>query len=245
MKSHLTVSALLLAAGALVAADAKDEVKAAATKLADASGYSWKATTDFGGGGGGAGRMGGPTEGKAVKDGTICLTMTRGDNTIEMFKKGEKGAVKTQDGWQSVAEATAGGGGGGGGQGNPARFMARTLQNYKAPAQEVTDMVAKLKDLKKEGEAFVGQMTEEGAKSMMTFGRGGPGGGNAPEISNARGQVKIWLKDGVLSKYEYNLQGTMTWNNNDRDINRTTTVEIKDVGTTKLEVPAAAKAKLS
>lgn len=241
MKSHLTVSALLLAAGALVAADAKDEVKAAATKLADASGYSWKATTDFGGGGA---RMGGPTEGKAVKDGTICLMMTRGDNPIEMFKKGEKGAVKTQDGWQSIDEATAGGGGGGG-QGNPARFMARTLQNYKAPAQEVADMVTKLKDLKKEGDAYVGQMTEEGAKSLMTFGRGGPGGGSGPEISNARGQVKIWLKDGVLSKYEYNLQGTVTWNNNDRDMNRTTTVEIKDVGATKLEVPAAAKAKLS
>lgn len=36
----------------------------------------------------------------------------------------------------------------------------------------------------------------------------------------------------------------MTWNNNDIDIDRTTTVEIKDVGATKLSVPEEAKKKL-
>ena len=36
----------------------------------------------------------------------------------------------------------------------------------------------------------------------------------------------------------------MNWNNQDREIDRTTTVEISDVGTTKVEMPAAAKAKL-
>jgi hypothetical protein len=36
----------------------------------------------------------------------------------------------------------------------------------------------------------------------------------------------------------------MTFNGEDRDVNRTTTTEIKDVGTTKVEVPADAKPKL-
>jgi len=57
--------------------------------------------------------------------------------------------------------------------------------------------------------------------------------------------VKFWVKDGVLSKYQYNVQGTMNIGGNDREINRTTTVEIKDVGTTKLTVPDEAKKKLS
>jgi len=250
MKRQILFGTAMALATSLLAADAKEELKAAAKKLADATGYSWKATTESAStaGGGGGGRFGGPTEGKALKDGTICLMMTRGDNTIEAFKKGEKGAIKTQDGWQSLADATAAGaGGGGGGQGNPGRFVARTLQNYKAPADEAAEIAGKVKELKKEGDALVGDLTEEGAKSFMTFGRGGAGagGGTPPEISGAQGKAKFWVKNGVLSKYEYNVKGKMTFNNNDREIDRTTTVEIKDVGATKLEVPAEAKAKLS
>jgi hypothetical protein len=37
----------------------------------------------------------------------------------------------------------------------------------------------------------------------------------------------------------------MEFNNNEVKINRTTTVEIKDVGTTKVQVPEEAKKKLS
>ena len=50
----------------------------------------------------------------------------------------------------------------------------------------------------------------------------------------------------MLSKYESHVEGKMTGgrNNRETEVNRTTTVEIKDVGTTKLEVPAEAKKKL-
>jgi molybdopterin/thiamine biosynthesis adenylyltransferase len=37
----------------------------------------------------------------------------------------------------------------------------------------------------------------------------------------------------------------VNFNGNDRDVDRTTTVEIKDVGTTKVEVPADALKKLN
>jgi hypothetical protein len=53
------------------------------------------------------------------------------------------------------------------------------------------------------------------------------------------------VKDGQLAKYEYHVQGNMSFNGQDREINRTTTVEIKDVGSTKVEIPAEAKAKMS
>jgi hypothetical protein len=57
--------------------------------------------------------------------------------------------------------------------------------------------------------------------------------------------VKFWLKDGVLTKYEVKVKGTVKWNDNDYENDRTTTVEIKDVGKTKLEVPDDAKKKVS
>ena len=76
-------------------------------------------------------------------------------------------------------------------------------------------------------------------------GGGGGGGGEGPAISNAKGSVKFWVKDGVLTKYEFKVSGKMDFNGNEIDMDRTSTVEIKDVGTTKVEVPEAAKQKLS
>ncbi len=57
--------------------------------------------------------------------------------------------------------------------------------------------------------------------------------------------MKFWLKEGVLSKYEVKVKGTVSFNGNEFDNDRTTTVEIKDVGSTKVEVPAEARKKLS
>jgi hypothetical protein len=243
MKTTILLGGALLCATSLIAADAASDVKAAAKKLS--GNYSWKSTSESAGGGGGGGnrnRFGGPTEGK-TDAGITQLSMTRGENTVEAVLKGEKGAIKTEEGWKSLSEA-AEAGGDGGGRGNSARFTARTLQNYKAPAAEVEDLIGKAKDLKKDGEAYVGTLGAEDVKALMSRGFRRPGS-DAPEVGDPKGSVKFWLKDGALSKYQYNVQGKMTFNNNDVDINRTTTVEIKDVGTTKVSVPEEAKKKLS
>ena len=241
MKTQIVIGLAALMATSLLIADAKDDVKSAAKKLADSSGYSWKSNTESAGGGGGGGRGGGPTEGKAIKDGTVCLSMTRGDNKIEAFAKGEKGAIKTQEGWQSIEEA---GQAAQGGQAGPGRFLGRMLANYKTPAVQAGELADKVKELKKDGDAYAGDLTEDGAKSLMTFGRGGQGA-NAPEISGAKGSVKFWVKDGTLTKYEFKVQGKVSRNGNDMEVDRTTTIEIKDVGTTKFEVPEEAKKKMS
>jgi len=243
MKRNVLFGSMALLAASLIAADSpKDDVQSAAKKLSEKGNYSWKSTpVSAGGGGGGGGRFRpGPTEGKTEKDGYTFLAMTRGENTTEAVLKGDKGAAKTQDGWKSLAEL---GEGGGDGQFNPGRFLARTLQNFKAPATEAADLAGKAKELKKDGEAYSGDLTEEGAKGLLSF--GGRGGGDGPSISGAKGSAKFWLKDGVLSKYEYKVQGTVSFGGNDREVDRTTTVEIKDVGTTEIEVPEDAKKKLS
>lgn len=244
MKTTALVGAVLLCATSLVAADAADQIKAAAKKLADKGNYSWKANSDSAsgtGGGSGRGRFGGPTEGK-TDAGLTQLSMTRGDNTTEAVLKGEKGAIKTEDGWKSLADAAESGGDSAGGR-NATRFTARMLQNYQTPAREVETLVSKAKDLKKDADAYAGDLTPEGVKDLL--GRFRRPGGEAPEIANPKGSLKVWLKDGVLSKYQYHVEGKMNFNNNDVEINRTTTVEIKDVGATKLSIPEEAKKKLS
>jgi hypothetical protein len=239
MKRNILFGTMILLAGSLFAADAspKDEVKAAAKALGSQTNYSWKATVESPNGGG---RFNGPTEGKTENGGYTWLSLTMRDDTIEAVLKGGKGAAKTEDGWQSLAELSQDNGDGGF---NPNMFLARRLQSFKTPAVEAADLADQAKELKKDGNALAGDLTEAGAKAMLAF-RPPRGGDEGPTVSDAKGSVKFWVKDGQLTKYQFHVQGTVSFNGNDRDVDRTTTVQIKDVGTTKIQVSDDAKKKL-
>jgi len=115
---------------------------------------------------------------------------------------------------------------------------------FRAPAAQATEAVDKVKELKKDGDAYSADLTEEGAKDLMSFAGRRGGNNQGPQISSAKGNIKFWVKDGALAKFQYTVEGKMTFNGEDRDVNRTTTTEIKDVGSTKVEIPADAKPKL-
>jgi len=244
MKKNLLFGALFLMAGSLLAADSspKDDVTAAAKKLADTS-YSWKLTQDFGAN---SPFQPGPTEGKVDKDGVIEVTSSFGDNTSVGYVKGKKVAAKTDDGWKSSEDYPEAGGGGGGGGFDMGRFAVMRLQNLKAPSAELQDLVSKTTELKKDGDVISGDLTKEGAESLLTFGFGrGRGGPNRPAPKDAKGTLKIWLKDGAVVKYETKASGKTTNRDGDEmQTERTNTTEIKNVGATKIDLPDEAKKKL-
>jgi hypothetical protein len=122
-------------------------------------------------------------------------------------------------------------------------MVVRQAQTLKTPAVEAADMAGVAGELKKDGDKITGDMTEDGAKSQLTF-RGGRRGGTPPTITNPKGTMTFWLTDGKLTKYSSHVTGTMSGGNGDFDVDRTTTVVIKDVGTTKVEVSDDAKKKL-
>lgn len=228
MKIHLfcSAAALVLAAGTLPAAESspKDEITAASKKLAEKPNYSWRTTVvvpesaQF---------KPGPTEGRTEKDGYTQVSMSFGDNKTEAVIKGEKAAVKTPEGdWRSLAELD--------GAEGPGRFLGRFIRNFKTPAAHAIDLAGVVKEIKKDGDAYSGDLTEEGAKAQFRFGT----------PANAKGSVKFWVKDGVLSKFEFKVQGKVDFNGNEVDVDRATTVEVKDVGSTRIEVPEDAKKKL-
>lgn len=240
------------AIGAEKGRDDEEDVKNAAKKLGDSS-YAWTSTPKSEGGqqGGGGGRrpQAGPTEGKTEKDGYTTLSSKSGDTTNEAVLKGGKAVVKSGDAWKSTDEFGQGGGGGQGGQRDPASFFARGLRNFKLPAEQAGSLVDKVGDLKKgEDGSYAGDLTEEGAKELLSG--GGGGGGRAPTVTEPKGSVTWWVKDGVLVKYEIKLTGKMTFGGQGGQqgreiaINRTTTVEIKDVGAAKVEPAEEAKKKL-
>jgi hypothetical protein len=258
MKNNALLATMLFAAGSLLAADPKDTVTTAAKKLADGGNYTWKQTVDAGEGGFG----GGVTQGKSAAGLTWIQTpgfaFGGGDAPppTERLYQGTNSATKNAEGqWQTAAEiaaaAAANGGGGGFGGGRGGMFGRGALE---LPTTTITNLVAGVKELKDDNGALVGDLTEDAAKAnVFPGGRGrgrgpgggGPGGGGPPEPTDAKGSVKIWVKDGALVKYELKNSGKMSFGGNDMEINRTTTVEISDVGSTKVDAPADVVKKLA
>src|SRR3954466_13824756 len=131
MKTTLFLSATVLLAGSLLAADSKNDVAPAAKKLGEKANYSWRTTVVVPEG---SRFRPGPTEGKTEKDGYTWLSMSFGDNSTEAIIKGEKGAAKLEGEWRSLAEMADDGG-----QPGPGTFMARMLKSYRTPGVEAED----------------------------------------------------------------------------------------------------------
>lgn len=124
------------------------------------------------------------------------------------------------------------------------------LLNAPAPADQAAELLKGCKEVKAgEGGLFSADLTEQAAKDNAGFlgrRRAGQGGGGftPPEPKDAKGSVKFWVKDGVLTKYELKTSAKITFREEERDIDRTTTTELSNIGSTKVEAPEEAKKKL-
>ena len=242
MKRIITTTLVTAFSLATCLAGPKEDVKAAAGKINDAANYTWTASTVMEG----AQFTPGPLTGKAEKSGYAVITQEAQDgNKTVAVRKGEAGVVKTDEGWKTAEELRAaapqGGGGGGGARGG---MRGALLLRSPLAGAEAARLVDKTKDLTAADGAVGGDLTEDAAKELMTLGRGRPGG-QAPEVKNAKGSVKYWVKDGVLSKMQVKVSGTVAGRDGtERDTARTTTYEFKDLGSTKVEVPEEAKKQL-
>jgi len=236
IKQIIILGLIGMAANTLSAADAnlKEKVANAAKQLGDTMNYSWTTSTKEADGS--PGRLG-PIEGKAEKDGVICLSFTVGGIPVEVCMKGKKGAAKALEGWQTFDEIAETSG--------TAAAVVRYLRIYQAPIAESAALAANVKDFQAADGAFSGELKEDAAKELLLVGARRREGQEPPKAADAKGSVKFWIKDGALTKYEIKVQGKVTASDRESDINRTTTVEIKDAGSTKIEVPAEAKAKMT
>src|SRR5581483_4485085 len=133
--------------------------------------------------------------------------------------------------------AAARGNGNGGGQGRRGRGGPGGAAML--PAEMIKDAISKTKGITMADGVYSGDLTEDAAKAAMTFGgrggrRGGGGGGaggggGGPQVSDAKATIKIWVKDGAVSKYASHVTGKTTNRNGDEiEVNRTTTVEFSD-----------------
>lgn len=227
MKKNLLAIAACAVTLTLPAAETtpKADIVAATKKLDAKPNYSWTTTTvvpestPF---------KPGPSAGKAIQGGLAYFNFTFGDNTTEVYLQGETNAIgSAAGGWQTAKELENDDG--------PGRFTSFLVRNFKAPVAQAEELVEAAKELKKEGESYASDLTEDGAKKQFRW----------RNVTEPKGSVKFWIKDGQLQKFQYKLTGKVDFNGNEIDVDRETTVEIKDVGTTKLELPEAVKKKWS
>lgn len=123
--------------------------------------------------------------------------------------------------------------------------MRGQLLRTPLPAAEAAKLASKAVEWKSAGGAIVADLSAEGAKELLTVGRGGrAGGGQAPEVKNPKASVHYWIQNGALAKMQVDVSGTIVGRNGERETSRSTTYEFKDVGATKVEVPEDAKKKL-
>lgn len=217
------------------AADAqpKDEITQAIQSLGVQVNYSWISTTKPESNT--SLTRQGPTEGKADPNGFTHFRFTLDGNSVEAAFKGLKSAIKTEAVWESSEELS----------GNR-QWIARRLRAFRPPVAEAGDLLKATKALRREkGGEYSGDLTTEGVKEMLLARSRDDTVARVP--SGAKGWVKFWVKNGVLVKYEYNLQGKILLTDHQQEftVNRTTTVEIRDIGSTKVQVPEDARKKLS
>jgi hypothetical protein len=230
------VLAVLLIPAISVAAEPKDELQAAVKKLAAAPNYSW--TTKFDGG-----FTRGPGDGKTVKGGLSVFSVKFGDDSYSVIVDGDKGAAKGLGGWASTAELNRDAEEENGF--SPERFISMTIQSFKPPAGQAEDLCQDATSIQKSSDVYSADLSSETAKRLLSFmRRRGAANGTVIEVKEPKGAARFWVSDGMVSKMEVHLQGTVIFNGNERKIDRTTTTEIHDIGSTKVDVPEEAKAKL-
>jgi hypothetical protein len=216
--------------------DPKDTLVTAAMQLGEKANYSWSASTREAGGGLGAMGALGPIEGKVAKDGLTHLSFSIGDILIEVYRNGPKGAAQVMGGWRTLDDIAR--------MGDTPAEVVRYVRGYQAPAAESARLAGNVTDLMESDGALSGGLKEDAVKELLLIGARNRQG-KAPEAADAKGSVRFWIKNGLLTRYEISVQGKVTEGDRESAIQRTTTVEIKNAGSTKLEAPPEAKQKMT
>jgi len=214
-----------------VLAGPKDDVLAAAKKLAEGENYTWVSAADAGG----TPLAGGPTTGKIDKAGYVTVSLSRNSGIVFVFK-GEKRVLRAPTGWTLPEEVTKEGSS----HKQTTRVLALATKNFKTAADEAKDLVAKTKELRAEKDGmYAGEFTDAAAKELVI--RLARFSLDVPEARDAKATVSFWVKDGMLSKFQYFAYGKVTIRGQEREFDRLITTTISEIGSTKVDVPEEAK----
>jgi hypothetical protein len=108
------------------------------------------------------------------------------------------------------------------------------------PHEDLAIIVSSFTSMEVKDEVVTGMLSDTGAALLLVRGEQGD-----VEPLAAAGSFKLWLKQGVVVRYQLKLEGVIAtgrWQKKNVQLNVTTT--LKDIGTTRVTVPDAAAARL-
>jgi hypothetical protein len=224
---------------AAVPAGSADDLRAAVRKLSESASYAWSVTTSN------AGETSerysvGPLEAKTEKGGMTWIR-SRETPPVEVILKGPKMAVRLDDGWALEQDLASGSRV----RGHANLSVVRSLKSHTRPAAQASSLLKHAKDLKEEQPGyFTASIDDAGVKELLHQSLRAT---HNPEISAQDGTLAFWTRDGMLTRYEMALRGTVTYpapaaSTWTADLK--ITVEITGVGSTLVEVPDEARKKL-
>jgi len=224
----LALGAFFCMTGTVLAADPVDEVNDAAKKLADTGNYSWRSVTNDA-----SNSLTVVVDGQTQEDGSTLIKLTGGGSYAQIALRGRNSVLNVGGGWQTADEAAD--------QPQAARFMSSVM----SPALVASQIASRLDDLKPQGNVFTAQLSGGEVSNLLrplysldairTRGMNNAG---------AKASIKFWIKDGLLEKFQVHITGTSSRGGADTAVDRTVTVDFRDVGKTKVSLPEQAKKKL-
>lgn len=222
--------------------DDKDDVAAAAKKLAESKSYSFKGTASQGRTGGDREPQARPFEGK--HEGGVGTLMTTDAQLV--VRIGDKTAICPKPVWRVVQPRPEGRP-----EGQPRPNPAAGGEGrVRLPHEELADLGAKLeKAAKAEAKETLGEVecdvysfdyTADAAKAMAGPAPGARGGGEAP-AREVKAAGRAWIREGVLVKIEIKVTVSVTLQDRAIETVVARTISFYDVDATKVEIPEEAK----
>lgn len=200
-----------------------DELTRAVDRLASASSYRWVSTL----------RSRGSelvvTDGKAMRDGFTLTTRQLAGSTSRAVRKGDITVVEQADGhWENTTETQArlsklyG-------YPNPPLVYART------PLEEIRMLLPHLEDWVKAGDQITARINEAGVAVRYRAGK-------AFQITKTeRATATFRLRAGTLTSYTLHFNLAVRFLGKDEIRDQSVAVELNGIGTTRVEVPSAAR----
>lgn len=151
---------------------------------------------------------------------------------IEFFRKGEAMVYRQGERWMRTKR---------GRESDPLRILAASAAVHRLcpPHEELTALVKDLGDIKKTerkgGIVYSGTLGEAAARKLAPS--------EVRDLTRG-GEAELWTEDGAIVKYRYTLRVRGRLGNADVDGTRAKTVGLSGLGTTKVEVPEAARKAL-